>query len=955
MVDPSEPSIGENLPFLEDLWQAEQQQAESLGTSWSDFFHRWQFDSRTPNGDDHAPQDDEERTPAMTDTAPERPEDAVPTVHAARAAPLGRSPEAGTAEEGSAKSSRADSSLAVKRYRLIEAYRSRGHLAAHLDPLARPRPAVSDLEPETYGVTAAELAHEVPNLSRTARIPLGDFLNELRGCYCSTVGYQFMHLEPEPRRWLVRQIERHRPDTLPKKTQRRILSRLVAAHGFEQFVRKRYVGAKTFSLAGSETLVPLLDTLVEQAADKGVFEIVLGMAHRGRLNVLVNILGQRPRDIFRELEDVDAAQHHGSGDVRYHLGYSTDWLSQEGDRIHVSLSFNPSHLEFVSPVALGRMRAKQQRAGDASRKTGMTVLLHGDAAFIGEGVSQETLNLAQLAGYSTGGTIHVVIDNQLGFTTDPQEGRSTRYSSDIALAFQAPVFHVNGGDPQAAGRVARLAVRYRQRFGSDVVINLHCFRRWGHNEADEPAFTQPQMYRLIEAHTGVAESYALQLRERGRVADDLPAQLAAKYAARLQSELAAAGRTRSTPRTPSLDGVWTGYVGGLEPADDRPATAIPIGQLQELLAKLLQVPKGFQIHSKLAKGLANREEMLAGKRPLDWATCELLAIGSLAVEGRPVRLTGQDTARGTFSQRHAVWHDAQTGATYMPAGNLAANQAPVEIINSPLCETAALGFEYGYSLDYPEALVAWEAQFGDFWNAAQVIFDQFVASAEDKWSRLSGLVMLLPHGFEGQGPEHSSARLERFLTQAANDNYQVVVPSTPAQYFHCLRRQVLRRWRKPLIILTPKSLLRHHQVVSTWEDLGEGSFQPILLDRTPASQNIDRVLLSMGKFYYELAQARTELGRSNVSLIRIEQFYPFPADALRQALATFSPDTEILWCQEEPENMGAWRYLQALWGEIQPTRPPLVGVTRPESASPATGSHAAHRREQQALIQQAFE
>jgi 2-oxoglutarate dehydrogenase E1 component len=934
MPDNRGPTIGENLQFLEELWEAHRDEADKLPDDWSSFFRRWQFDTASSNGEQTA-------MPPVPDSSPPAEVAAEPALEPAIPA------------EPASVSSQAQ--LAVKVCRLIQAYRSRGHLAANLDPLGRPRPEVPDLALAAFKLSAADLTEPVPNFSRTGQVTLEELVAELKQLYCATVGYQFSHLDLKPARWLLRQIERKPRPAVSKKTQRRILSRLVAAHGFEQFVRKRYVGAKTFSLAGSETLLPLLDTLIEQAADAGAFEIVLGMAHRGRLNVLVNILGQRPRDIFRELEDVEASGHHGSGDVRYHLGYSTDWLSQEGDRIHVSLSFNPSHLEFVNPVALGRMRAKQQRAGDATRKTGMAVLLHGDASFIGEGVVQESLNLAQLAGYSTGGTIHVVIDNQLGFTTDPLEARSTTYSSDIALAFAAPVFHVNGDDAEAASRVARLAVRYRQRFGSDVVINLHCFRRWGHNESDEPAFTQPQMYRLIESHPAAPEVYADQLRDSGRVPDRLISRLTSKYEARLQSELAAAGRTRSAPRTSSLGGVWSGYVGGQEPADDQPETGVPAKQLQELLATLSKVPAGFHVHSKLAKGLANRGEMLAGKRPLDWATCEMLAIASLAVEGRPVRLTGQDTARGTFSQRHAVWHDTQTGATYMPVANLAQNQAPVEIINSPLCETAALGFEYGYSLDYPEALVAWEAQFGDFWNAAQVIFDQFVASAEDKWSRLSGLVMLLPHSFEGQGPEHSSARLERFLTQAANNNYQVVVPSTPGQYFHCLRRQVLRRWRKPLIILTPKSLLRHHQVVSKWEDLEAGSFQPILSEPAPASQSVSRVLLSMGKFYYELAEQRAEKVRRNVALVRIEQFYPFPADALRQALAPFPPETEVLWCQEEPANMGAWRYMQAIWPDALPARPPLVGVTRRESASPATGSHAVHRREQQDLILRAFE
>jgi 2-oxoglutarate dehydrogenase E1 component len=516
------------------------------------------------------------------------------------------------------------------------------------------------------------------------------------------------------------------------------------------------------------------------------------------------------------------------------------------------------------------------------------------------------------------------------------------------------VFHVNGDDPEAVVRVARLAVEFRQQFGRDVVIDLFCFRRWGHNESDEPSFTQPQMYASVESHPSVRAIYAQRLVESGRLSSSYAEELQKKYAARLHTELGAAGRTRSRPRTPSLGGVWSGYVGGPEPEGDEPNTAVAGDKLRAWLEKLITVPGGFHLHSKLAQGLARRQEMLAGQRPLDWATCELLALASLVIDGRPVRLTGQDTARGTFSQRHAVWHDVEKRATYMPLANLAPTQAPIEVINSPLSEAGALGFEYGYSLDYPEALVAWEAQFGDFWNAAQVIFDQFVASAEDKWSRLSGLVLLLPHGFEGQGPEHSSARLERFLVSAAGDNCQVVVPSTPAQYFHCLRRQVLRRWRKPLVILTPKSLLRHHEVVSAWEDLEAGAFQPVLPDSRAISTEIRKVVLCMGKLYYDLDRARQEQGLGDVALIRIEQFYPLPVSALKKALQ-FSSDVPIVWCQEEPANMGALQYMQSRWHEIAPSGPPLAVVSRPPSASPATGSHAVHRSEQQQLLSEALQ
>jgi 2-oxoglutarate dehydrogenase E1 component len=959
------PPTAESLPFVEALWQAHREHPESLPGEWRAFFDRWAFRDVGADGDNlPSPPGffaarSSEGDPGQLDGNGSRQE--PPAAHESNGSP------AALAEEPPRVVSRTPDKpkrLTARIDRLVEAYRTWGHLAANLDPLGRPRPPAPQLELDNLGLAAVDLQTAVsPSFWRhQGPLPLADLVAQLRAVYCGHVGYQYMHLaDPAAREWLRRRIEQQKRP-LHRRTQLRILNRLTAATGFEHFTRKRYVGAKTFSLAGSESLVPLVDTLIERSADRGMFEIVVGMAHRGRINLLVNVLGQREQQIFRELEDQGSEQRPTSGDVRYHLGYSTDWLSQHGDRIHVSLSFNPSHLEYVNPVALGRTRAKQQRSGDRSRCRGMAVLLHGDASFIGEGIVQESLNLADLPGYTTGGTVHVIIDNQLGFTTDPREGRSTTYSSDVALGFGLPVFHVNGDDPEAVVRIARLTIEYRQKFSRDVVINLHCFRRWGHNEADEPSFTQPLMYRLIESHPTVRDIYLRQLLAAGRITAGKAERLDKEFSARLQSELEAAGRTRSAPRTPSLGGVWSGFVGGHEPSADGAATAVPAEKLKDLLAKLIEVPKEFHIHPKVTHGLARRGEMLRGERPLDWAACEALALASLAVEGRPIRLTGQDTARGTFSQRHAVWHDVETGNIYMPLANLTPTQAPVEVINSPLCEAATLGFEYGFSLDYPEALVAWEAQFGDFWNAAQVIVDQFLASAEDKWSRLSGLVMLLPHGFEGQGPEHSSARLERFLVSAAKDNIQIVVPSTPAQYFHCLRRQVLRRWRKPLIVLTPKSLLRHHDVVSSWDDLSGGGFQPVLEDplfgplaaSSSESKNISRLILCMGKFYYDLAKAREERSRSDIALVRIEQFYPLPAELLARIVEGFPCSTPVVWCQEEPANMGAWHYLEAAWPTVFPDRPPLQGITRPESASPATGSHGAHRLEQQRLIDAAL-
>jgi len=874
------------------------------------------------------------------------------------APPLSLDRSATKSDRSTSAVARPSSDVAVRMAGLVDAYRTWGHRAARLDPLGRDREQPKELMLQTHGLSEDDLAARciLPGDSLDG-LSLKQVIARLQRVYCGTVGVQFTQVDDlAQRRWLRQHWEAAAQDeALDRSTRIRIFNRLTAATAFEHFARKKFVGAKTFSLAGAESLIPLLDQAIERAADAGIAEIVLGMAHRGRLNVQANIFGKPPREIFRELSGDDTFDQRGRGDVRYHLGYSNDWLSQRGDRLHLSMCFNPSHLEFVNPVALGRLRAKQQRFGDRQRRYSMGILIHGDASLAGEGIVQETLNLSRLDGYETGGTLHIVVNNQLGFTTPPDEGRSSYHATDVALGYSIPVFHVNGDDVEAVVRVAGLAMEYRQKFGRDVMIDLLCFRRWGHNEMDEPSFTQPEMYERIEKHPWVREIYLKSLAAAEVLSQQEAQRLNEEHHARLDREYLAAGNTRAVPRTQTLGGVWVGHRGGTEPVDDEPATGVETERLKELLRKLSDAPDGFRVQRKLQKGIRRRQKMIDEEAPLDWSTCETLALASLVAEDRPIRLSGQDSVRGTFSQRHAVWHDVRDGRRYCPLRQVGGNPEAVEIINSPLCEAGTLGFEYGFSLDYPEALVAWEAQYGDFWNAAQVIFDQFVASAEDKWSRLSGLVMLLPHGFEGQGPEHSSARLERLLLSAAEDNYQIVAPSTPAQYFHVLRRQVLRRWRKPLIVLTPKSLLRHHAVVSQWKELAEGRFVHVLPATDQKTGSVRQVVLCWGKMYYDLLRARDERGRDDVALIRLEQFYPFPAQSLQQALQPFCDDIPLIWAQEEPENMGAWRYVQSVWRRHFPERPWPKVVARDESASPATGSQRAHKREQVELIARVFD
>jgi 2-oxoglutarate dehydrogenase E1 component len=841
---------------------------------------------------------------------------------------------------------------------LVRAYRVRGHMMAELDPLGLPRPHQPELDPEYYELSSADLDRQFSarTLSGAEVMTLREILRRLQTTYCRSIGVQFMHIDDlTVKNWLQERMESSENRLLlSRDEQLRILTKLTDAVIFEEFIQKKYLGAKSFSLEGSESLIPLLVFAIERAVEHGADEITLGMAHRGRLNVLANIMGKSPREIFREFEDTDPELYYGSGDVKYHLGYSSDYLTPNGKKVHLSLCFNPSHLEFVNTVVLGRTRAKQERVHDAGRRHKLAFLIHGDAAFAGEGMVQETLNLSELRAYTTGGTIHIVVNNQIGFTTPPSEGRSSTYATDVAKMLQIPVFHVNGEDPEAVAQVVRTAVDFRNNFGRDVVIDMYGYRRHGHNEGDEPSFTQPLMYRAISERASVRDGYLEHLLKLGEVTRDEADQIAVERRAELERELGEARRKDFVRVQDWLGGYWKGYRGGPESEVMEVDTGFARGGLAGLLEKQCELPDDFHAHKKIGRLLEQRRDMARGERGLDWGTAELLAFATLVTSGVRVRFTGQDTARGTFSQRHAVLYDVEDGHAYMPLAHLGADQAPIEVYCSPLSEAGVLGYEYGFSLDWPDGLVLWEAQFGDFANAAQVIIDQFIISAEDKWKRLSGLVMLLPHGFEGMGPEHSSARLERFLTLAAEDNIQIVQPTTPAQYFHCLRRQVLRRWRKPLVVLTPKSLLRHPRATSSLDECATGSFQRVLRDAAVDPKQARRVLLCSGKIYYELEQHRENLGRNDVAILRVEQFYPLPDEQLKASLAEFADGTPAIWVQEEPENMGAWRHFQARFGKRLFSRLPFSGISRVESASPATGSASSHRLEQQEILDKAF-
>jgi 2-oxoglutarate dehydrogenase E1 component len=841
--------------------------------------------------------------------------------------------------------------------RLIEAYREIGHYLADLDPLhLTPRRESHELLAlNEFGLSEVDLDKTFyTHLTHPNRATLREIIAILRDTYCRTIGVEFMHIRnPRVRKWLEERMEptRNRPQfDLPKK--RRILWKLNAAELFETFLHNRYVGQKRFSLEGGEMLIPLLDALIERAGRWGVREIVLGMPHRGRLNVLANILNKPYSLIFSEFEGNPPKTVAGDGDVKYHLGFSADHITADGASIHLSLTPNPSHLEAVNPVVEGRVRAKQRRFKDKERKLGIPVLIHGDAAFAGQGLVAETLNLSQLPGYRVGGTVHIVVNNQIGFTTAASEGRSTRYCTDVAKMIEVPIFHVNGDDPEAVVYVAELAFEFRETFGQDVVIDMVCYRKHGHNEGDEPAFTQPLMYAKIRERETSKDLYTERLIMNGDLSVNEAETIQETFKEKLDAIYDEIHNHAVPPKPgpPGFSAHWEGLSPqySFQPVD----TGVAFETLKLITDKTASVPDGFQRNPKLDRILTGRVKAMETRGSVDWSFAETLAFGSLLVEGTPVRLSGQDSRRGTFSQRHAVLVDYKTGDRYTPLNFLAAGQAEICIYDSMLSEAAVLGFDYGYSLDEPQMLILWEAQFGDFANGAQVIIDQFIAPAETKWGRASGLVMLLPHGYEGQGPEHSSARLERFLSLCAEDNIQVVNPSTPAQYFHLLRRQIRRNFRKPLIVMTPKSLLRHKDAVSPVAELDSGRFQDVM-DDAIEPEGVRRVVLCSGKVYYDLAKKREEAGKTReVALIRLEQFYPWPIDLLRTILARYSEAQEWVWAQEESQNMGGWTFVAPRLAELLGF--PVDYVGRDASASPATGSHAVHEREQQELVEAAI-
>jgi 2-oxoglutarate dehydrogenase E1 component len=847
---------------------------------------------------------------------------------------------------------------------LINAYRIRGHLFANLDPLGLLRPPPAELEPRNFGLSEADLDRTFATgdfAPGETELTLREILARLKRTYCRTIGVEYMHGEdPAIKRWLQERMEAAGNEArLSRDEKLRILARLTDAETLETFLHRKYIGKKRFSLEGAESLIPLLDWLVEEFGRQGGDEIVMGMAHRGRLNVLVNVLGKRLNELFAEFEDTEVESMMGRGDVKYHLGYSSDRKLPDGRDLHLSLAFNPSHLEIVDPVVEGRVRAKQDRTlnwegapspRDPERRKVLPVLIHGDAAFAGQGIVAEVLNLANLEGYATGGTIHVIVNNQVGFTTNPEDARSTPYSTDIARVLRAPVFHVNGEDPEAVVWAVQLAVDYREQFQQDVLIDLYTYRKYGHNEGDEPAFTQPVMYEVIRQKKPPREVYARRLAEEGVATGDEADALMRARMERLEQELQRTRKEGARRSSSAMAGLWSKYKGGPDSATPELPTAVAEPKLRELLVKLSQVPQGFTPNDKVAKLLEGRRKLAEGdgNEPFDWGTGEHLAFATLLDEGAPIRFSGQDARRGTFSHRHAVLADARDGKRYTPLAHLREGQGSFDIFDSPLSEAGVMGFDYGWSLDMPEALCCWEAQFGDFVNGAQIVIDQFISSAEDKWNRLSGIVLLLPHGFEGQGPEHSSARLERFLQLCAEDNMQVCYPTTPAQFFHLLRRQVLRPWRKPLVVMTPKSLLRHKAAVSTLQDLASGSFRRIIVE--PPAKKAKRVLLCSGKVYYDLLAAREAKQRQDVALVRFEQLYPLADAALVEAVKPFK-GAELIWVQEEPFNMGAWYHVQARWQQVIGK---VSAVTRPETASPATGSEKTHKYEQQLLVDQAF-
>lgn len=857
---------------------------------------------------------------------------------------------------GNVSSTRLDSD-ATKQARaigLIYAYRSIGHTIAAVNPLTKETPTNPRLTLERLGFDESDLdrVFHTGNYLGGAEMTLRELIERLEKTYCHTIGAEYIHIQETPkRRWIQARIE---PECFiprfTKEEKHRILSTIMQAEDFENFLQTRYVGQKRFSLEGGETLIACLESVLERCGKNGVDEIVMGMAHRGRLNVLANFLGKSFEYIFREFsENYVPDTIHGDGDVKYHLGFETKRKTTDGHEVEIRLAANPSHLEAVNPVVEGKARARQRIREDLDRKRVLPILIHGDAAIAGQGVVAEVFNFSQLKGYRTGGTIHLVVNNQIGFTTDPSDARSSRYCTDVAKIVEAPIFHVNGNDPLAVVAAVEAAFDYRQTFGCDVVIDMYCWRKHGHNESDEPAFTQPVLYKTISEMPLIGRALADRLVANGEFSEDEVQAIKADYHQRLESAFETAKAQENEASDPFAESNakkqppynFKGY-----------NTRVPKDQLELIAEQLAHVPEGFHANKKIVRQLNTKLKAFKENTGIDWGMGEALAFGSLLLDGTPVRLSGQDCERGTFSHRHSVLYDNQTREKYVPLLDLKEGQAQFCVHNSLLSEAAVLGFDYGYSLDYPQMLCIWEAQFGDFVNGAQVIIDQFITSSESKWGRLSGLVMLLPHGYEGQGPEHSSARLERFLQACAENNIQVCNVTTPAQYFHLLRRQMKREFKKPLIIMSPKSLLRHKECVSKVENFSDNEFWSILDDETVNRKTAKRIVFCSGKIYYDLTSHREENKIQDTAIIRIEQFYPLNTDLLERIVANYPKAKSVVWCQEEPKNMGGWSFIAPRLMETIGKLPNYAG--RKESASPAVGSLAVHRHEQKKLIETAF-
>ena len=840
---------------------------------------------------------------------------------------------------------------------LVHSYRELGHFMARLDPLGNGRYQHPLLELDQFGLSEDDLDRHVG--SGTFLGPtdgtLRSLIEQLKATYCGTIGVEYMTIaDKHQREWLQQRMEPilNQPEYSEKQVQE-ILTHLITAETFETFLHTKYLGQKRFSVEGAESLIPLLETIIEQGAALDVDEIVMGMPHRGRLNVLANVLRKPYEIILSEFEGTVPWQtSEGDGDVKYHLGYSND-RTINGKAIHCSLSYNPSHLELVDPVIQGIVRAKQQRKRDDDHGRVVPILIHGEAAFTGQGIVPETLSLSELRSYRTGGTIHIIINNQVGFTATKEQTRFTPYPTDVARMIQAPIFHVNGDDPEAVVHAASLAIAFRQQFKVDVMIDLWCYRRRGHNESDDPTYTQPRMYQQIAEHPTVVQRYTQQLLEEGKLQPDEAESAASVVRQRLKEAQELAKQRHPHQKIQSLGGLWK----GLQRAgrDWSAQTAIEQPVMARVTDRYLHPPERFAMHSKLQRQFKQREEMTKGEKPVDWGCAEMWAIGSLLLEGTPVRLVGQDSERGTFSHRHAVLHDVETGERYIPLERLAKDQAQFTIINTMLSELAVLGFEYGFSSADPHTLVIWEAQFGDFVNGAQPIIDQFIVSAESKWQRMSGLVLLLPHGYEGQGPEHSSARLERFLQLCGDENIQVCYPTQSAQYFHLLRRQMRRNFRKPLVVMAPKSLLREPRAGSSLADFTEGSFRLVIDDpQQPDSRLIRRLLLCSGRVFFPLQHARGEREIDSVAIARVEQLYPFPAEEISALLRRYRGIEELCWVQEEPKNMGAWSYIEPRLRSLLPEGVVLKYAGREEAASPATGLHHLHEMEEETLLSEAL-